>query len=66
MENSVRDVLDRMKAGAVKLERSPLKPASDFRKLVHDVLAWGGTFAPSAVDMLLLLEGASVVKGRRF
>jgi len=36
----VSDVDERMKGGAVMLDRSPLKEAMDLRKLVHDPFAY--------------------------
>ncbi len=64
-ENSVRDLVERIKAGAVMVERSPLKEAIDYsaisassrircdlctlRKLDQEPFAWGGTAEASAM-----------------
>ena len=40
---------DRMKGGAVKVDRSPLKDAIDFRNALHDPLFWAGTPPASAI-----------------
>jgi hypothetical protein len=68
-ENSVRDLVERMKAGAVMVERSPLKVAMDcesvsilvvllkhdstFRKLDQEPFDCGGTAEPSCSEGIL-------------
>jgi hypothetical protein len=67
-ENSVSDLVERMKAGAVIVERSPLKEAIDcrnvsmcalrhlilhtLRKVDQEPFAWGGTAEPSFSAMV--------------
>jgi hypothetical protein len=53
-ENSVRDFVERIKAGAVMVERSPLKDAMDLRKLDQEPFAWGGTAEPSFSAMMAM------------
>ena len=48
-ENSVSEVVDKMKAGAVRDERSPLKEAIDLRKEPQEPLLALGTAEPSAM-----------------
>ena len=56
-ENSTRDFEDKIKGGAVKVLRSPLKEAMDLRKAVQEPLFCADTPAPG-VSLEAIFRGA--------
>jgi hypothetical protein len=56
-ENSVNEVEDRIKGGAVNEDKSPEKDAIDFRNALHDPLFCADTPAPSfSLDDMVVLR----------